>query len=49
MTERVDFSPEALTQFSRLFRYIAEAASPSMAERYTDSIVSYCESLHTIS
>lgn len=47
MTDCVDFSPEAMTQLSRLFRYIAEEASPSIAARYTDSIVSYCQSLHT--
>lgn len=26
-----------------LYRYIAEAASPGIAARYTEAIVSYCE------
>lgn len=43
----VDFSPEALTQLRRLFRYIAEVATPMVAAQSTDSIVSYCESLRT--
>lgn len=47
MTYRVVFSPEAQEQLAELFRYIAEAASPGIAKRYTDAIVSYCESLRT--
>jgi toxin ParE1/3/4 len=30
-----------------LYRYIADAASPIVAARYTDDLVSYCESLRT--
>jgi len=44
---RVVFSPEALEQLAELFRYIAEAASADIATRYTEAIVSYCESLRT--
>lgn len=47
MTYRVVFSPEALEQLAELFRYIAEAASPDIAARYTEAIVSHCESLRT--
>jgi plasmid stabilization system protein ParE len=45
MSYRVVFSPEALEQLAELYRYITEAASPDIAARYTDAIVSYCESL----
>ncbi len=47
MSYRVVFSPEAQEQLAELFHYIAEAASPDIAARYTEAIVSYCESLHT--
>lgn len=39
------FSPEAQEQLLSLYRHIAVAASPEIAERYTNSIVAYCESL----
>lgn len=45
MNHRVVFSPEAQEQLAELYRYIAEAASPDTAARYTEAIVSYCESL----
>lgn len=47
MIYRVVFSPEAQEQLAELYRYIAEAASPDIAARYTEAIVSYCESLRT--
>ncbi len=47
MSHRVVFTPEAEEQLAELYRYIAVAASPDTAKRYTDAIVSYCESLHT--
>lgn len=47
MNHRVVFSPEAQEQLVALYRYIAEAASPGIAARYTEAIVSYCESLRT--
>lgn len=45
MNYRVVFSPQAQDQLVELFRYIAEAASPDRAIRYTDAIVGFCESL----
>lgn len=47
MSYRVVFTPEAEEQLTALYRYIAEAASPDIAARYTDAIVNYCESLRT--
>lgn len=47
MKYRVAFSPEALEQLAELYRYIAEAASPDVAAKYTEAIVSYCETLRT--
>ena len=47
MSYRVVFSPEAEEQLVALYRYIAAAASPNIAARYTDAIVTYCESLST--
>jgi plasmid stabilization system protein ParE len=44
MNYRVVFAPEALEQLAELYRYIAIAASPEVAARYTDAIVTYCES-----
>lgn len=45
MNYRVEFSPEAEEQLAELFHYIAKAASPDTAARYTEAIVSYCESV----
>lgn len=45
MQYKVVFTPEAQEQLAALYRYIAAAASPSIAERYTGAIVTYCESL----
>lgn len=44
-TYQVIFSPEAEEQLASLYRYLAVEASPNIAERYTDAIVSYCEGL----
>lgn len=38
---------EALEQLAGLYRYIAKAASPGIAQLYTDAIVSHCEELQT--
>ncbi len=43
----VVFTPEALEQIAGLYGYIAAAASPAVAERYTSAIVDYCETLQT--
>lgn len=45
MKYAVIFTPEAQEQLLALYRYIAVAASPDSAERYTSAIVGYCESL----
>ena len=42
------FAPVALAQLESLSDYIAQAASPEVALRYTDAIVTYCETLHTM-
>lgn len=47
MNYRVVFTPEALEQLAELYRYIAKEASPDVAARYTEAVVSYCESLCT--
>ncbi|WP_414040730.1 type II toxin-antitoxin system RelE/ParE family toxin [Acidithiobacillus sp. M4-SHS-6] len=41
----VVFSPEAEEQLAELYHYLATEVSPARAYRYTESIVSYCESL----
>jgi len=41
----VRFSPEALNQLDELETYIANTASSTIAARYIDSIVGYCENL----
>lgn len=47
MKFRVIFSPEAEDQLADLYRYIASAASPGIAERYVNAIITYCETLET--
>lgn len=47
MTYTVEFAPQALEQLAALYRYIATEASPEIAHRYTDAIVTYCEELQT--
>ncbi|CAG9176290.1 hypothetical protein LMG23992_03214 [Cupriavidus laharis] len=45
-TCQVIFTPEFEERLADLFHYITEeAGSPVVAARYTDAIVSYCESL----
>jgi plasmid stabilization system protein ParE len=41
----VVFTPEAQDQLTAIYRYIAVAASPSIALRYTNNIVAHCEGL----
>ena len=43
-THTVVITPEAQAQLLDLYRYIANAASPEIAARYTDSIACFCES-----
>ena len=47
MSYRVIFTPEAEEHLAALYHYITHAASPDIAARYTESIVSYCENMHT--
>ena len=47
MKYRVVFSPEAEEQLAELYRYIASVASPVVAERYVNAIISCCETLET--
>ena len=44
----VTFTPEAEEQLAALYRYIAAAASPVVAERYTSAIITYCEGMHVV-
>jgi toxin ParE1/3/4 len=48
MNYRVSFTPEADEQLAALYRYVAAAASPEIAERYAGAIVTYCEKLRTL-
>lgn len=47
MSYTIVFTPEAEAQLVELYDYIAAEASPNIAARFTDGIVSYCESLST--
>lgn len=44
-TYGVVFAPEAEENLIALWGYIAEHGSPKVAAKYTDAIVTYCESL----
>ncbi len=46
MLYTVVFTPEAEEQIAALYHYIAQAASPDIAQRYTEAIITYCEGLH---
>lgn len=41
----VKFTPEAEAQLSALYDYVANAATPVTAERYTTAIIEHCEAL----
>lgn len=45
MSHHVVFAPEASDQLEALFLYIAEHASPAVAQRYTDAVIATCEGL----
>ncbi len=45
MQYTVIFTPEAQDQLVALYRYIAAAATPEIAERYTNAIVTHCDDL----
>lgn len=44
MSRKLVFSPEAVEQLAALYAYIAAASTPATAARYTEAIISYCES-----
>lgn len=39
---QVVFAPEAEEQLAKLYRYIADEASPQIAKGYIDAIIGYC-------
>jgi len=43
----VVFTPEAREQLSALYRWIAVEAGPEIARRYTEAVISQCESLRS--
>ena len=45
MIYRVVFTPEAEEQVTAQYVYIAKAASPDIALRYTEAVIGYCEGL----
>jgi len=45
MKYQIIFAPEAREHLLALYNYLADAASPETAKRYTDAIVAYCEGL----
>lgn len=45
MTLPVVFAPEAEDQLDELYDWIADQASPDVAERYVDRVIEHCESL----
>jgi plasmid stabilization system protein ParE len=40
--------PEAEEQLAKLYRYIADHASPEIAQRYTSAIIDYCDGMQTV-
>jgi plasmid stabilization system protein ParE len=47
MRYTVLFTPEAQEQLAAIYRHIAAAASPTIAERYVGAVITYCEGLQT--
>lgn len=45
MIYHVAFTPEAEEQIAAQYHYIAKVASPDIALRYTEAVISYCECL----
>lgn len=45
MYYRVVFAPEASAQLEALYLYVTTRSSPTVAQRYTDAVVSTCEGL----
>ncbi|MDD5037593.1 MAG: type II toxin-antitoxin system RelE/ParE family toxin [Methylococcaceae bacterium] len=47
MPYTVVFTPEAQEQLAAIYRYIAAAASPKIAERYVSAVITDCECFQT--
>jgi plasmid stabilization system protein ParE len=47
MRYAVVFTPEAQEQLVAIYRHIAAAASPTIAERYVNAVITHCEGLQT--
>ncbi len=47
MSYTVQFSPAARDQLAELEDYVSKTASPAVAGRYVDAIITYCEGLAT--
>ena len=47
MTFTVRFSPEAEEQITSLFDYLASEASPRIASRYVEGILTFCDVLRS--
>ena len=45
MTFRVVFTPESEDHIDELYRYIADAATPTVAAGYVEALIAYCEGL----
>ena len=45
MSYRIVFAPEASDQLEALYLYIAEHASPAIAQDYTNAVIATCEGL----
>ena len=45
---RVVFTPEAEEQLAELYRYVADNASPEIAQRYTGAVITFCEGMRSI-
>lgn len=47
MAYGIRFTPESTDQLLAIYRHIATAASPAIAARYTDAIITDCDNLQT--
>lgn len=47
MSRPVRFAPEAERDLNELLDYIASVATPEIADRYVDDLITYCEGLAT--
>lgn len=47
MIYRIVFSPQAEAHLVEIHRYVSDRASPPTARRFTDAIVTHCQTLET--